>query len=193
MKLLFLIVSTLAVPVALAEKMEGFAANYYQDDPFIPSYSISKNLAPEIIIGNDIFFMEFSSLTDIAKRSGAAIHQDNEASWLCLTAKSVNYWFISDNEMGQGDLTSIGISQGVRQQACSFYNDDVRIKIDGVPLLNASLKDLSMTFPDIPNNDSVQYCAESQSYGEFIQLNCLHYFFKNKKIKGIFISQITSS
>jgi len=193
MKILLLMMATLAVPVALAEKMEGFAANYYHDDPFIPGYNVAKSLAPEIIVGNDIFVMEFSNLTDIAKTTGAAIHQDNQASWLCLTARNVNYWFISDNEMGQGALTSIGISQGARQQACSFYNDYFRIKIEGVPLLNATLKDLSTAFPEIPNNNSVQYCAESQSYGDFIQLNCLNYFFENKQLKGIFISQITSS
>lgn len=193
MKRFFLIAAVLAAPVALAEKMEGFAANYYQDDPSIPSYTVTKNLAPEIIVGDDIFVMEFSRLSDISKKSGAATHQDEQASWLCLSAKNINYWFISDNEMGQGNLTSIAISQGIRQQACSFYNGSLRVRIEGIPLLKATLKDLSTAFSDIPDKNSIQYCADSQSYGDFTQMNCLHYFLENKQIKGVFISQITSS
>ena len=173
--------------------MEGFAANYYQDDLSIPSYDISKNLEPEIIVGNDIFVMEYSSLTDIAKKTGVSINQDDQASWFCLTAKNVNYWFISDNEMGKGYLTSIAISGGERQQACSLYNDSLRVRIQGVPLLNTTLKYLSTIFPNIPKNTRFQYCAETKSFGDFIQMNCLQYFPENKKVKGVLISQITSN
>jgi len=193
MKHLFLILAAFAAPVAIAARMEGFAANYYQDDLSIPNYVVSKNLAPEIIVGDAIFIMEYSSLSDIAQKSSAPIFADDRASWLCLSAKSVNYWFISDKEMGQGNLTSIVTSQEKPQQTCSSYSGSLRVRIEGVPLLNTTIKDLSTTFSDIPENGRVQYCAETKTYGDLTQLNCLQYFIEKQKTQGVLISQVTSN
>ncbi|SUG47187.1 Uncharacterised protein [Salmonella enterica subsp. arizonae] len=66
MKYLLLALSVTS-SVAMATQMEGFGANYYQDDSSIPNYDTSKSLVPNVIIGDNVYTMEFSSLIDIAK------------------------------------------------------------------------------------------------------------------------------
>ncbi|WLS80345.1 hypothetical protein Q3V30_07640 [Erwinia pyri] len=66
MKYLLLILSLFS-SVTTARQMEGFGANYYQDDSFIPEYDTNKNFVPDVIIGNNVYVMEFNSLADIAK------------------------------------------------------------------------------------------------------------------------------
>ena len=180
-------------PVAIAKQMEGFGANYYQDDLSISQYDTNKGLVPDIIIGDNIFVMEFSHLADITKTTGVAVNQGDQASWLCLASDNVNYWFISDNEMGQGDLTSIAIAKAGRQKGCSSYHGDLSVTVKGIPLLSASLKNVSSTFSNKPNGNIIQYCTDTKSYGDFTQMNCLQYYFKNKKVIGLFISQVTSN
>ncbi|QKJ87637.1 hypothetical protein PMPD1_2698 [Paramixta manurensis] len=179
--------------VAMATQMEGFGANYYQDDSSIPNYNTNKNLAPDVIVGDDVYAMEFSSLTDIAKTAGVTVNQGNQASWLCLTSKGVNYWFISDNEMGQGDLTSIAIAKAEPQENCTPYKSDLSVTVKGIPLQGASLKNFSSIFLNKPNGNTVQYCTNTKNYGDFTQMNCLQFFFENRNIKGVIINQITSN
>lgn len=188
-----LVLAAVVSPVGMATQMEGFGANYDQDDSYIANYDTNKGLAPEVIIGDSIFVMEFSRLSDIAKTTGVAVNQSEQASWLCLAAKGIDYWFISDNEMGQGDLTSVAIATSRQYKGCSHYNGDVSVTIKGVPLLNASPENLSSTFSNNPDGNIIQYCADTKTYGDFTQLNCLQYFFENKNVKGVFISQVTSS
>ncbi|EMJ3206355.1 hypothetical protein V7N61_001600 [Salmonella enterica] len=192
MKYLLLALSVTS-SVAMATQMEGFGANYYQDDSSIPNYDTSKSLVPNVIIGDNVYTMEFSSLIDIAKTTGVTVNQGNQASWLCLASKGVNYWFISDNEMGQGDLTSIAIAKAEQQGNCSPYKGDLSITIKGTPLLDASFENISSIFLNKPNGNTVQYCTNTKNYGGFTQMNCLQYFFKNKSIKGVIINQITSN
>jgi len=193
MKYIFLALTTMVSPAVMAVQMEGFGANYYQDDSSIPNYETNKGLTPDIIVGDNIFTMEFSSLADIAKTTGVAVNQGVQASWLCLTSKKVNYWFISDNEMGQGYLTSIGIAKTGAQEGCSSYSGDLIVTIKGIPLLKASSEDISSIFSIRPDSNIIQYCADTKSYGDFSQTNCLQYYLENKRVNGVFISQVTSN
>lgn len=192
MKYLLLALSVISF-VAMATQMEGFGANYYQDDSSIPSYDTSKSLVPNVIVGDNVYTMEFSNLINIAKTTGVTVNQGNQASWLCLASKGVNYWFISDNEMGQGDLTSIAIAKAEQQGNCSPYKGGLSITIKGTPLLDASFENISSIFLNKPNGNIVQYCTNTKNYGNFTQMNCLQYFFENKSIKGVIINQITSN
>lgn len=194
MKYLPLVLSVIP-SAAMATQMEGFGANYYQHDSSIPAYDTSKNLMPEVIVGNNTYVMEFSSLADIAKNAGVPVNHGDGALWLCLASKGTNYWFISDNEMGQGDLTSVALAKSARQKSCVPYNGDLSVTVKGISLLSASLENLSSIFqnnPD-PGGNTVQYCTNTSSYGSFTQMNCVQYFFENKNIKGVIISQITSN
>ncbi|MGK3141655.1 hypothetical protein [Pantoea sp. C2G6] len=179
--------------VAMAAQMESFGANYYQDDSSIINYDTNKNLVPDVIVGDHAYSMEFSSLTDIAKTAGVIVNHDDQTSWLCLTSKGINYWFISDNEMGQGDLTSIAIARTAQPKSCSSYNGDLSVTVKKIPLLNASLETLSSLFSHKPNGNTVQYCNNTKNYGNFTQMNCLQYFFKKNNVKGVIINQITSN
>ncbi|WP_223812707.1 MULTISPECIES: hypothetical protein [unclassified Pantoea] len=179
--------------VATATQMEGFGASYYQDDLSIPDYDPHKSLVPDIIVGDNIYTMELSRLTDMAKTTGVTVNQDNHASWLCLASEGVNYWFISDNEMGHGDLTSIAIARAEQQGNCSPYKGHLSITIKGTPLLDASFEKISSIFLNKSDGNIVQYCTNTKNYGDFTQMNCLQYFFENKSIKGVIISQITSN
>ncbi|MGV3345196.1 hypothetical protein ACGVWS_05415 [Enterobacteriaceae bacterium LUAb1] len=192
MKYLILALS-ITSSVAMATQMEGFGANYYQDDSSIPNYDTNKSLVPDVIVGDNVYTMEFSSLTDIAKTASGTVNQGNQASWLCLASKGVNYWFISDNEMGQGDLTSIAITKAEPQKSCSSYNGDLNVTVKGVPLLSASLENISSIFPKKSSGNTVQYCTNTKSYGDFTQMNCLQYFFEKNNVKGVIINQITSN
>ncbi|WP_275555091.1 hypothetical protein [Mixta sp. Marseille-Q2659] len=192
MKFLLLILSIIS-PVAMAKQMEGFDANYYRDDLSVSNYDTNKSLVPDVIIGDTVFVMAFSKLADITETTGVAVIQGDQASWLCLASNNVNYWFISDNEMGQGDLTSIAIAKAGRQKGCSSYHGDLSVTVKGIPLLSASLENVSSTFSNKPNGNIIQYCTDTKSYGDFTQMNCLQYYLKNKKIIGLFISQVTSN
>lgn len=179
-------------PVTVATQMEGLGAKYY-DDVSVINHVSNKGLVPEVIIGDRLFIMEFSWLKDIAKTTGAVVNQSDEASWLCLVSKDITYWFISDNEMGHGDLTAIAIARNGRQKGCSSYMGYLRVSIKGIPLLNASTEDLKSKFSHEPVSDIMKYCIDTQSYGNFTQSNCLQYYFENKTVKGVLISQVTAS
>lgn len=179
--------------VATATQMEGFGASYYQDDSSISDYDTHKSLVPSIIVGDNVYTMELSRLTDMAKTTGVTVNQDNHASWLCLASEGVNYWFISDNEMGHGDLTSIAIARTEQQGNCSPYKGHLSITIKGTPLLDASFEKISSIFLNKPDGNIVQYCTNTKNYGDFTQMNSLQYFFENKSIKGVIISQVTSN
>lgn len=189
----FLLALSITSSVAMATQMEGFGTNYYQDDSSIPNYDTNKNLEPDIIVGGNVYVMEFSRLADIAKTAGVMVNHDNQTSWLCLHSKGINYWFISNNEMGQGDLTSIAIARAVQPKNCSSYSGDLSVTVKNIPLISASLENLSSVFTHKPNSNTVQYCTNTQKYGDFTQMNCIQYFFKNKNINGVFVSQVTSN
>lgn len=193
MKYLIISVTLLFSSVAIATQMEGFGAYYYQDDPAIPNFDTRKGLAPDVIIGDNFFVMEFSRLTDIAKTTGVVVNQSDRASWLCLTSEKVNYWFISDNEMGHGDLTSVAMAKSGNEKECSAYNGKISVTVKGVPLLDASPEKISALFSNGMQGNIMQYCTETKSYGDFTQVNCLEYHFEKNDIKGVFIYQVTAN
>lgn len=189
------ILLTLAIvsPAVMATHMTGFGANYYQDDSTIANYDTSKGLVPDIIIGGNRYIMESDSLIDIKKITGATLNKDDQASWLCLTDKGITYWFISDNEMGQGDLTAIAIAKDEQPKGCSSYKGDLHVSIKDIPLLSASLGSITTAFSNQPNSNTFQYCADTPGKNGFTQMNCLHYFFVKNNVKGVLMSQITSN
>lgn len=188
-----LLILTLFSPVVMATHMAGFGANYYDEESSVTYYNTHKDLVPEVIIGDRIFAMEMSRLVDIAKQTGVVVNRDGFASWLCLTSENITYWFISDNEMGQGDLTAIAIAREGKQKGCSAYKSYLNVFVKGIPLLGASTDTLFAAFSSKPKGKITQYCNDSRRYGDFTQSNCLQYYREKGIIKGVIISQITAS
>jgi len=193
MKYIAIVLAVMASPAAISMQMEGFGANYYQDDASVPEYDTNKDLSPHVIIDDNMFLMEYSTLADIAKTTDVTINKGDQASWLCLNSKGVNYWFISDNEMGQGDLTSIAVARNKRTKGCYSYSGDLGVTIKGVPLLNMTLKKISSSFSNTPDANVFRYCNYTKIYGDFTQMNCLQYNLKDKNVEGVIISQVTSN
>ncbi len=180
-------------PVAIATQMEGFGSHYYLEDSSVTDIETRKGLVPDVIVGGNSLIMEFSRLEDIAKIANTMVNQDDLASWLCLSARGQDYWFISDNEMGKGDLTSIAISKAEQQKTCVNYSGDLSVSIQGIPLLNASLENISSTFSDKTDRGVIQYCTDKKTDSDYTQMNCLKYYLKDKTVSGVIISQITSN
>lgn len=193
MKNIALALAVMASPAAMSMQMEGFGANYYQDDASVPEYNTNKDLSPHVIVGDNVFVIEYSPLADIAKTTDVTINKGDQASWLCLNSKGVNYWFISDNEMGQGNLTSIAVARNERTKGCYSYSDDLSVTIKGIPLLNMTLKNISSSFSDTSDAKVFRYCNDTKIYGDFTQMNCLQYNLKDKNVEGVIISQITTN
>jgi hypothetical protein len=90
-------------------------------------------------------------------------------------------------------FTSIAIAKSAQQKSCVPYSGDLSVTIKGIPLLSTSSENLSSIFPNKSNSNTVQYCTNTRNYGDFTQMNSIHYFFENNNIKGVFISQISSN
>lgn len=193
MKYIVVALAVMASPVAMSMQMEGFGANYYQEDASVPEYDTNKDLSTYVIVGDNMFVMEYSTLADIAKATDVTVNKGDQASWLCLNSKGVNYWFISDNEMGQGDLTSIAVARNERVKGCYSYSGDLSVTIKGVPLLDMTLKNIRPTFSNSSDTNLIRYCNDTKTYGDFTQMNCLQYNLKDKNVEGVIISQITSN
>ncbi len=192
MKNIAFALAVMASPAAMSMQMEGFGANYYQDDASVPEYKTNKELSPHVIVGDNMFVMEYSTLADIAKTTDVTINRGDQASWLCLNSKGVNYWFISDNEMGQGDLTSIAVARNERAKGCYSYSGDLNVTIKRIPLLNMTFKNMSSLFSNTSDAKVFRYCNDTKIYGDFTQMNCLQYNLRDKNVEGVIISQITS-
>lgn len=173
--------------------MKGFGARYYDEDTenYADEHDTNKSLIPDVIIGGDSYVMESSTLDDIAKHTGITVNKDDQASWVCLKSEGINYWFISDNEMGQGDLTAIGIA--AENSNCKAFKDRLKVSINDVPLLNSSKEKVSFYFSNRPKKDIIMYCNDTKVSDVYMQGNCVQYYFKGEKIQGVFISQLTTS
>lgn len=179
--------------MALATQMSGFGANYYERDTPLPVQErITKDfITPEIIVGDGLYTLEMSPLSAISRSTGIRINQGEQAAWLCLRASNINYWFISNNEMGNGTLTAVGIARDGEQKECAAWSGDVNVRVEGWPLL--SMPPERLNGDNAGNVWAVQYCKESPRDGEYIQLNCLRYHLADKKMSGVFVFQVTSS
>lgn len=193
MKSLLIISLAIFSPVLMANPMTGFGANYYDEESSVTYYDTHKDLVPKVVIGDRLFPFEVSRLTDIAKQTGAVINRDEFTSWLCLTSENITYWFISDNEMGQGDLTAIAMAREAKQKGCFAYERYLNVSVKGIPLLGGSTDTLFATFSSKPEGKITQYCNDSRHYGDFTQSNCLQYYREKGITKGVIISQITAS
>jgi hypothetical protein len=189
----FLVGLLIVSPVAMATQMQGFGATYYQDDSTITDYSTNRSLVPNVVVGDNTYVMENSSLSNIARTAHTVVNQDSQASWICLNAKEVNYWFISDNEMGNGDLTAIAVAKDGKHERCSSYSGDLNVTVKGIPLLGSPVESIASVFSNQPDGDKIQYCSETRRYGDYTQSNCLQYYLENKKTVGVVISQITTN
>ncbi len=187
------LVLILSTSICFATPMKGFGARYYDEDTetSLPTYNTDKELIPNIIIGNNQYSMETNTLTDISNHTGVAINKDDQAIWICLKAKGIDYWFISDNEMGQGNLTAIAIGEG--GEGCVLYAGKLSVTIKNTPLLDAATEKVSSYFNVKPEKDVVMYCKDTKVSDEYTKGNCVQYYLENEKVEGVFISQLTTS
>lgn len=192
MKYIAVVLAVMASPAAMSVQMEGFGANYYLDDSSVHEYDTHRVISPRVIVGDRMFVMEYSMLTDIAETTDVTVNKGEQASWFCLSSEGVNYWFISDNEMGQGDLTSIAIDRNQRAKGCDSYSGYLNVTISGLPLLNMTRQKIQSIFPVDSGENIIKYCNDTRVYGDFTQMNCLQYNFKAKKLEGVIMSQVTS-
>ncbi|RPD96114.1 hypothetical protein BBB56_19700 [Candidatus Pantoea deserta] len=193
MKFIFFLFTFTASPAVLAAQMQGFGASYYQDVLPDSYYDTNISLVPEVTVGDRLYAMESSRLSDIAKTAGVMVNKDDRASWLCLASQDISYWFISDNEMGHGDLTAIAIARTRQHKECSSFKGKLSVSVRGILLPEASREKILSSFSHKPTGDIIQYCHDTRRDGEFTQMNCLQYFLEGNHVKGLLISQLTSS
>lgn len=174
-----------------ATQMTGFGARYYDDmtESYSDIHKTDKNLTPVIVLGSNKYKFEVDTVKSIAKNAGVKVNKDSQASWLCLKSKDLNYWFISDNEMGAGDLTAISIARD--NSDCTPYNGNLQVSINA-PMLT-SKEEISSYFNEIPKKDIVMYYKDVKKSDEYTQNNSIMYYLKGERIQGISISQGTTN
>ncbi|WP_258328859.1 hypothetical protein [Citrobacter farmeri] len=174
-----------------ATQMTGFGARYYDDitETYSDNHMTDKDLTPIIVVGSARYKFEVSTVESIAKNVGIKVHKDKLASWICLKSKDVNYWFISDNEMGNGDLTAISLAKD--GTACTAYKGKLQLSINS-PMLNASKEEIGTFFNNKPEKDIVMYYKDINKSDEYTQSNSIMYYLKNGKVQGVSISQGTT-
>ncbi|MEB5752083.1 hypothetical protein MXF13_19655 [Leclercia adecarboxylata] len=178
---------------AFAAKMTGFAEQYYQDDLYSQEVVSQQPISPTITIGNKAIQMEATSLTDIAD---TPIQTDSSARWVCLHSQDgVNYWFISDNEMGRGLLTAIAIAKDGNHKECVASPEFIRVSIAKISLLDTNRQDIAQSFGinEVPEKEAFLFYRETPVQGEFTQSNTLSYYFNGEKVRGVIVGQITSN
>lgn len=174
-----------------ATQMTGFGARYYDDmtESYSDIHKTDKNLTPVIVLGSNKYKFEVDTVKSIAKNAGVKVNKDSQASWICLKSKDLNYWFISDNEMGAGDLTAISIARD--NSDCTPYNGNLQVSINA-PMLT-SKEEISSYFNEIPKKDIVMYYKDVKKSDEYTQNNSIMYYLKGDRIQGISISQGTTN
>ncbi|MFY9994266.1 MAG: hypothetical protein WAK61_04610 [Leclercia sp.] len=176
-----------------AAQMTGFARSYYQDERALQEVASTHSLLPNITLGSKSILMETSTLAEIAE---APFHKDSSATWLCLrSTEDINYWFISDNEMGKGLLTAIAIAKDGNHKECITTAEPIRVSITGLSLLEATRQDLIHTFGNIASikKDAFLYYQETPVDNGFTQSNTVTYYLDGDRVRGVIIGQITSS
>lgn len=189
----FLVLLTLMTNVCVADAMKGFGARYYDKDTqhYSDTYRTDKDLIPNIVIGSNTYKMESSTLINIATDTSVEVNKDNQANWICLKSQGINYWFISDNEIGGGDLTTIAIAKDGSD--CIPFEDKINVSIKNTPLLAMSKKKITSYFSHEPVKDIVMYYKEVKTSDEYTQGNSIQYFLKGEHVQGLFISQGTTN
>lgn len=174
-----------------ATQMTGFGARYYDDitENYSDNHQTDKDLTPVIVVGTTRYRFEVSTVESIANHAGVKVNKDNQASWICLKSKGINYWFISDNEMGNGDLTAIALAKD--ESPCTPYKGNLQVSINS-PMLNASKKE-PRAFFNKPKKDIVMYYKDIKKSDKYTQSNSIMYYLKREKVQGISISQGTTN
>ncbi|EIZ9492961.1 hypothetical protein [Cronobacter sakazakii] len=174
-----------------AAQMTGFGAKYYDDitDVYSDNHETDKDLLPVIAIGTTEYKFEVNTLASIAKNAGVKVNKDNLASWICLKSGDINYWFISDNEMGAGDLTAVAIAKD--GSPCTPYKGvfDVSVK---APMLTTK-EEIANYFNSNLKKDIVMYYKDIKKSDKYTQSNSIMYYLKGDKVQGVVISQGTTN
>ena len=190
--ILFLLLLS-ASQYAYAGQMSGFAKQYYQEGTSLPEIASAFSLSPVVTIGNKAIAMETSYLTDI---TNTPVQKDDSASWTCLQSKDgINYWFISDNEMGRGLLTAIAMAKDGYHKECVTSPESIRVSIAKIPLLNATRQNIAQCFGNNEGikKETVLFYQETPVQGGFTQSNTLSYYFNGETVHGVIVGQITSN
>lgn len=176
-----------------AAQMSGFANQYYQENIPSPEIASSLPLSPTITIGNKAISLETSYLTDI---TNTPVQKDDYARWVCLhSPEGINYWFISDNEMGRGLLTAIAMAKDGNHKECVTSPESIHIAIANTPLLDATRQDIAQSFgnSEVIKKEAVIFYQETPVQDGFTQSNTLSYYFNGEKVRGVLVGQITSN
>ncbi|EKK3984413.1 MULTISPECIES: hypothetical protein [Cronobacter] len=174
-----------------AAQMTGFGAKYYDDitEVYSDNHETDKDLVPVIAIGTTEYKFEVNTLASIAKNAGVKVNKDNLASWICLKSGGINYWFISDNEMGAGDLTAVAIAKD--GSPCTPYKGVLQVSVKA-PVLTTK-EETEKYFKHKPKKDIVMYYKDIEKSGEYTQSNSIMYYLKGDKVQGVIISQGTTN
>lgn len=182
---------------SLASEMTGFGASYYDDDTdnsnFIFNKERSRKISPDIVVGDNLFMMAFSTLDELAKSVNTPVNYGEHASWICLTKNSINHWFISDNKEEGGYLNAIAMAKDGGQNGCAPYKGNIHISIKNTPSLNEFYRSLP-TYIDknnIGNYKVISFCNTEP--GSYTQLHCLKYYVNQGKLHGTLLIQRKTS
>ncbi len=157
---------------------------------FIPdNHETDKDLLPVIAIGTTEYKFEVNTLASIAKNAGVKVNKDNLASWICLKSGGINYWFISDNEMGAGDLTAVAIAKD--GSSCTPYKGVLQVSVKA-PVLTTK-EEVGNYFNNNLKKDIVMYYKDIKKSDKYTQSNSIMYYLKDDKVQGVVISQGTTN
>lgn len=194
MKKLFICIS-LICNTSLASEMTGFGANYYDNDAdnsnFILNKETTRKISPDIVVGDNLFMMAFSTLDELAKSVNTPVNYGEHSSWICLEKNNINHWFISDSEAAGGYLNAIAMAQDGNQKGCAPYKGDISISIKNTPSLSEFYRSLP-TYIDknnIGNYKAISFCNTNPDSDT--PLHCLKYYVNKGKLHGTLLIQKT--
>ncbi|EKY3233293.1 hypothetical protein SMY33_004005 [Cronobacter malonaticus] len=174
-----------------AAHMTGFGARYYDDitEVYSDNHETDKDLVPVIAIGTTEYKFEVNTLASIAKNADVKVNKDNLASWICLKSGDINYWFISDNEMGAGDLTAVAIAKD--GSPCPLYKGVLKVSVKA-PVLTTK-EEVANYFNNKLKKDIVMYYKDIKKSDKYTQSNSIMYYLKDDKVQGVIVSQGTTN
>jgi hypothetical protein len=177
---------------ALSVELSGFAGNYNADNKQ-PQYQTTKALNSLIKLDGVIIDFEKTKVSDIQSLPGGQIRSDDKKSWVCYHSANENYWFISYSLMQSDYLSTVAISDVPEDVNCDKTNKHIVIETKS-PYMGTSLNEVVSYF-GIKNNKSNNYIQlfSENTLKDYIQTNTVEYYFKDGKVNGMFISQVTTS
>lgn len=140
--------ATAIVPAAAAESTRsgGFADVVSRGLYDLDATAELKTAVGAIIVGSMTVTLEKTPLTEIAAHFHATVNNEGEAGedmdWVCVGDAARTIWFMSDGEMGGGNLTIFAVEATAPEAAwnCGQISPDVTIDA-GLPGLGASAAD----------------------------------------------------